>query len=93
MIFLGTFQTRQRVKADLSVFELHGPETMFQLSASVQAWIWSHSTTESVKMQLMRPPERQQKRKKEEKKKFSLFDTDIPVYCTYLSEAQPLGSF
>lgn len=33
------------------------------------------------------------KKERKEKKKFSLFDTDIPVYCTYLSEAQPLGSF
>lgn len=71
-----------------SVFELHGPETMFQLSASVQAWIWSHSATESVKIQLMRPPERQQKKRKKE---FALFDTDIPVCYMYLSEAQPLS--
>lgn len=69
-----------------SVFELHGPETMFQLSASVQTWIWSLSTTQSVKIQLMRPPERQKK-----KKEFALFDTDIPICCMYLSEAQPLG--
>lgn len=47
-----------------SVFELHGPETMFQLSASVQTWIWSLSTTQSVKIQLMRPPERQKKKER-----------------------------
>lgn len=64
------------------MFELHGPEMMFQLSASVQAWIWSLSSTESVKIQLMRPPERDGRKKKKrekKKKKFSLFDIDISV--------------
>lgn len=73
-----------------TVFELHGPETMFQLSASVQAWIWSLSTTESVRIQLMRPPERQQKK---EKVRCSLFDAEIPLLLHVPKWGLPLGTF
>lgn len=38
------------------------PGMVLQLSASAQAWIWSHGFMEPVERQLMRPPERQAKR-------------------------------